>query len=175
MRYFLYVVFSFLSISCLQGQTFQIGDKLPDIVAANLNGNEISLYSLRGKMVLVDFWAGWCAPCRKENPSILKAYKKYKDTSFKNGEGFTVFSVSLDKEKKMWELTVKKDSMVWPYHVCDFQGFKGPIAKLYSVKSIPQSYLIDGDGIVVAVNPRGDALAVKLRKCKKPWYATLGL
>ena len=167
--------FTFIIISCVQSQTFEEGDKLPDIVATGLDGKEISLSSLQGKMVLIDFWAGWCAPCRKENPAIIEAYKKYKDTSFKNGEGFTVFSVSLDTDKKMWASVVQKDSLIWPYHVCDFKGFKGPIASLYNVKSIPQSYLIDGDGIVVAVNPRGDALESKLRRLKKAWYSNFGL
>lgn len=157
-------------MSMLQSQTFEVGDKVPDIIAKGLNGEEIKLSSLEGKMVLIDFWAGWCAPCRKENPNIVQAYRKYKDESFDNGEGFTVFSVSLDKQLPLWKMIVQKDSLEWPYHVSDLQGWDGPVAKLYGIKSIPQSYLIDGEGIVVAVNPRGDALETRLRRLKKRNY-----
>ncbi len=170
MKSLLNIFFSFFFITTVNGQIFEVGDKLPDIVASGINGNEIRLSSLNGEMVLVDFWAGWCAPCRRENPIIAKVYKEYKDESFENGEGFTVFSISLDTDKKMWESIVKKDSLIWPYHVSDLQGFKGSIAKEYGIKSIPLSYLIDGNGVVVAVNPRGDALESKLRRLKKKKY-----
>ena len=170
MKCLLNIFFLLFFITTGHGQIFEVGDKLPDIVASGIDGKEIRLSSLNGKMVLVDFWAGWCAPCRRENPIILEVYKKYKDESFDNGEGFTVFSVSLDTDKRMWGSIVKKDSLIWPFHVSDLQGFKGPIAKEYGVKSIPLSYLVDGDGVVVAVNPRGDALENKLRRLKKKKY-----
>lgn len=160
------IAMAFISIN-LSGQTFEVGQKFPDIVMKSPEGKEISLSSLKGKLVLVDFWASWCAPCRKENPLIVEAYHEYKDDTFKNGKGFTVFSVSLDMKKDAWVAAIEKDKLEWPYHVSDLKGWASDAVKVYGAKVIPISYLIDGEGVILAVNPRGSELESQLKKYRK--------
>jgi thiol-disulfide isomerase/thioredoxin len=148
----------------IHAQELKAGDKAPDIVQNLITGEEFHLSHLKGQMVLIDFWASWCKPCRKENPHIVEIYHKYKDESFKNGEGFTILSVSLDFKKEMWEKAIIDDSLEWPYHVGDLKGWKNAAAVKYNVKSIPQSFLIDGDGIIVGLNLRAEDLEKKLKK-----------
>lgn len=149
------------------GQELKVGDKAPEITQTMVTGEEFNLSELRGKMVLIDFWASWCKPCRKENPNIVEVYKKYKDETFKNGEGFTVLSVSLDFKKDAWKKAIKADNLKWPYHVSDSKGWRNHAAQTYQVKSIPASFLIDGDGIIVGMNLRGDDLESALKKQRK--------
>ncbi|MCB2196899.1 MAG: TlpA family protein disulfide reductase [Bacteroidetes bacterium] len=149
------------------GQELKVGDKAPEIVQKMITGEEFHLSELKGKMVLVDFWASWCKPCRKENPNIVEVYKKYKDETFKNGEGFTVLSVSLDFKKDAWKKAIKADNLEWSYHVSDSKGWRNEAAQTYNVKSIPASFLIDGDGIIVGINLRGDDLESALKKQRK--------
>lgn len=157
---------SIISIK-LYSQNLKVGDKAPDIIQNLINGEEFQLSELNGKIVLIDFWASWCKPCRKENPHIVEIYHKYKDQNFKNGNGFTVLGVSLDYKKEAWENAIKADKLEWPYHVGDLKGWRNAASLKYSISSIPTSYLIDGDGIIIGINLRGDNLDSKLKKLRK--------
>jgi thiol-disulfide isomerase/thioredoxin len=132
-----------------------IGDEAPDILMAGIDGKDIKLSSLRGKIVLIDFWASWCGPCRRENPNVVSAYEKYKKAKWKTAKGFDIFSVSLDQNVDAWKGAIEKDGLIWKNHVSDLKGWQNSAAAVYGVSSIPMSFLIDENGIILAKNLRG--------------------
>jgi peroxiredoxin len=134
-----------------------IGQISPEIEMPNPDGQIIKLSSLRGKYVLVDFWAKWCGPCRKENPNVVRAYQKYKD------KGFEVFGVSLDRNKEDWVQAINEDGLTWT-HVSDLKYFDSKAAHDYNISAIPFSILLDPEGKIIAKNLRGAALDKKLEE-----------
>jgi peroxiredoxin len=135
-----------------------IGQKAPDFTLNDVNGNPVSLYSKVGsKLLLVDFWAAWCGPCRQENPNVVKVYKEY------HKKGFDVFGVSLDRTKDDWVKAIADDKLTWT-HVSDLQYWNNAAAKLYAVNAIPANFLLDETGTIIGKNLRGQELSNKVKE-----------
>ncbi|MFI5221297.1 MAG: thioredoxin-like domain-containing protein [Bacteroidia bacterium] len=132
-----------------------VGQIAPDIVLPDPFGKAIALSSLRGKFVLVDFWASWCKPCREENPNLVKAFTKYRN------KGFEIFSVSLDENRDAWQKAINDDRLLWT-HVSDLSKWNSAVVGMYKIESIPSNVLIDRDGKILAKNLRGEELEKKL-------------
>lgn len=135
----------------------EVGQAAPEFTMNDSTGKPVSLSSFKGRVVLVDFWASWCGPCRAENPNVVAAFKKF------NSKGFTVFGVSLDTDKGKWMDAIAKDGLTWT-HVSDLIGWENAAAKQYGVMSIPASFLLDKEGKIVASNLRGDELVKKIEE-----------
>ena len=137
-----------------------IGAIAPEFSQTDPDGKEIKLSDFRGKYLLIDFWAAWCVPCRQENPNIVAAYNKYKDKNFE------ILGVSLDQTREAWLAAIEKDGLTWP-QVSDIKYWNNEVGRLYSVRSIPQNFLLDPEGKIIATNLRGEKLAAKLEELLK--------
>jgi peroxiredoxin len=136
-------------------RNLSVGQPAPDISLPTPDGKNVSLSSLRGKYVLVDFWASWCGPCRQENPNVVRMYNQYKN------KGFEIYGVSLDESRDKWLKAIAMDNLTWP-HVSDLKGWESSAAKLYNIQAIPQTLLLDKEGKIIAKNLRGPSLEEKL-------------
>lgn len=155
----------------MANQLIQKGQEAPNIELPSPSGGSYELADLKGQVVLLDFWASWCGPCRRENPNVVKVYDKYKD------QGFTIFSVSLDgmdsrtarrfsseqqqdyieRSRKKWVAAIEDDNLKWPYHVSDLKKWESVAAAKYGVTGIPKTFLIDREGKIAEIGLRGAA------------------
>ncbi|MCJ8289022.1 MAG: TlpA family protein disulfide reductase [Flavobacteriales bacterium] len=140
------------------GNVAMVGKNAPEISLPRPNGSQLTLSSLRGNYVLIDFWASWCGPCRRENPNVIRLYNMYKD------KGFTVYSVSLDENKDAWLGAIAADGLVWPNHVSDLSRWNSPIVQAYQIKGIPHTVLVDPKGKIINIGLRGAELEQKLNE-----------
>ena len=152
----------FLGNKILKESRTAIGVVAPDFTQKDPNGKPVKLSDFRGKYLLIDFWASWCAPCRQENPNVVKAYAQFKNKNFE------ILGVSLDNPtaRTAWLNAIEKDKLTWP-QVSDLQGWKNQVALLYGVESIPQNFLLDPKGVIIAKNLRGEELISTLSNTLK--------
>lgn len=141
-------------------ENVQIGKTAPDFTLPDTAGVEVSLSDFRGKYVLLDFWASWCPPCRRENPNVVKAFQENKE------KNFTIIGISLDKDKAKWMKAIHDDQLTWT-HVSDLKYWDSEIPALYGVRGIPSNVLLDPDGVIIAKNITEEALHEKLKEVLK--------
>ena len=163
------LIILFLSNNLIYSQEIgtNIGDEAPMLSYNNPNGEQMSLSDIKNKLILIDFWASWCGPCRRENPNLVDAYKKYNKTKFKEGNGFEIYSLSLDKKQEAWVKAINQDQLFWEYHVSDLGGWQSAGSQKYGISSIPSNVIINGKGIIIAKNLKGQALHRFLDSQKK--------
>lgn len=149
-----------------QSLGLEIGTKSPEIKLPNLNGDTIALSSLKGKLVLIDFWGTWCAPCVEEQKALARLYSKYKLTVFTNCKGFEIYGVSLDAKKSNWETFITSNKISW-IQVSDLKFWRSLVTKTYNIQALPFNVLIDGNGIILAKNLHGIDLEKGIAKLVK--------
>ena len=143
-------------LSTLSAQSIGLeqGNKSPEIKLPTVKGDTVALSSLKSKLVLIDFWGTWCAPCVAEQAELAKLYNKYKQSNFTNGEGFEIYGVSLDAKKSNWENFITTNKINW-IQVSDLKFWRSPVAKTFNIQALPFNILIDGHGIILAKNLHG--------------------
>lgn len=149
-----FAILSFTEKEIVPVEGIEVGNTAPEIALPGMNGDTIKLSSTRGKYVLLDFWASWCGPCRRFNPTLVKLYRTYKDSLYTNASGFTIYSVALERQNSAdaWKNAIAKDSLEWNTHVTDFQYWYGATARKYMIDAIPANLLLDEKGVIVAKN-----------------------
>ena len=152
-----------ISTVTAQPTGLEIGNKAPEIKLPTTKGDTVMLSSLKGKLVLIDFWGTWCAPCVEEQAELARLYKKYKQANFAKGKGFEIYGVSLDAKKPNWEIFITKNKINW-IQVSDLKFWRSPVAKTYKIEGLPFNVLIDGNGVILAKNLHGMVLEKEIAK-----------
>lgn len=148
---------STISILSAQITGLEPGNRSLEIKLPTIKGDTVALSSLKGKLVLIDFWATWCSPCVEEQSELARLYRKYKQTTFTNGKGFEIYGVSLDVKKSNWENFITTNKINW-IQVSDLKFWRSPVAKTYNIQGLPFNILIDSKGIILAKNIHGSDL-----------------
>lgn len=159
----------FMANAQYENTKIQVGQKAPELVLNTPDGTTMKLSDInKGRIVLLDFWASWCHPCRMNNPGLVKLYKEFSNKKFKNAsKGFTVVSVSLDKFKDAWVKAIADDNLTWPYQLSDLGYWTSKAAATYGVEFIPQAFLIDANGKVLAKYNIAEEASDELKKLEK--------
>ncbi|MBR9919836.1 MAG: TlpA family protein disulfide reductase [Bacteroidetes bacterium] len=146
------------------------GDTVPAFGASLIDGSDFELRQFQGQYVLLDFWASWCGPCRKENPEIVKLYRDFESARFKDADGFKIVSIAVEKREESWKAAIQKDGLYWPWHILDVaestRFIDSPIAQQFQVREVPTKFLLNPDGKIIAVNPKTEEIRALLDKRK---------